>query len=67
MKISGGREERVADTGDLVLVGSGHTVGEYQVLNTRLSLVKTDHINKLLASYWLSLEMLASYWSSKHM
>ena len=39
VKISGGREELVADTGDLVLVGSGHTVGEYQVHYTGLSLV----------------------------
>ena len=30
LRISGGREELVADTPDLVLVGSSHTVGEYQ-------------------------------------
>ena len=39
VRISGGREELVADTGDLVLVGSGHTVGEYQVHYTGLLLV----------------------------
>ena len=47
VRISGGKEERVADTAELVLVGSGHTVGEYQVR----------------ASDWSSLIILASYWS----
>ena len=44
VRISGGKEERVADTAELVLVGSGHTVGEYQVR----------------ASYWSKLIILAS-------